>query len=103
MTASIDFEDTTLQLPPFMKVIEEEAFEGNVSIRAAVIPEGTVTIGSRAFKNCTGLWKVVIPSTVKTVAEDAFDTDNGHLTIVTDKGSPAENFARKKGLKYTNE
>lgn len=103
VTASIDFEDTTLQLPPFMKVIEEEAFEGNVSIRAAVIPEGTVTIGSRAFKNCTGLWKVVIPSTVKTVAEDAFDTDNGHLTIVTDKGSPAENFARKKGLKYTNE
>ena len=64
-------ETNTLTLPAGLETIEEEAFYGVVSAEKAVIPEGTVTIGPRAFAE-GGFSEIRIPSTVTDIGEGAF-------------------------------
>ena len=61
----------TLTLPAAIKEVEAEAFM-NVSAQVIIVPNGCVTIGSRAFANCTNLRYVILPSTLETLADDAF-------------------------------
>ena len=61
----------TLTLPAAIKEVEPEAFM-NVSAQVIIVPNGCVTIGSRAFANCTNLRYVILPSTLETLADDAF-------------------------------
>lgn len=61
----------TLTLPAAIKEVEPEAFM-NVSTQVIIVPNGCVTIGSRAFANCTNLRYVILPSTLETLADDAF-------------------------------
>ena len=60
----------TLTLPAAIKEVEPEAFM-NVSAQVIIVPNGCVSIGSRAFANCTNLRYVILPSTLETLA-DAF-------------------------------
>ncbi len=48
------------------------AFDSNSTVEKVVLNEGLEQIDSRAFKATTALKEVVIPSTVKTIADDAF-------------------------------
>ena len=61
-----------LRLPAGLQIIEEEAFEGTAS-QVIIIPEGCTTIGARAFADCPELLYVVLPGSVTTVAENAFE------------------------------
>ena len=61
----------TLTLPAAIKEVEPEAFM-NVSAQVIIVPNGCVSIGSRAFANCTNLRYVILPSTLETLADDAF-------------------------------
>ena len=61
----------TLKLPSALKQIESEAFS-NLTCQAVIIPDGCVSIGSRAFADCKNLIYVRIPASVTSVAEDAF-------------------------------
>lgn len=81
-----------LTLPSSLKEIGEEAFCGNASIEWVVIPEGTVSIGSRAFADCPSLWRVDIPASVSFIAEDAFE-GSSLISLSTVKGSYASEFA----------
>ncbi|MBR4441842.1 MAG: leucine-rich repeat domain-containing protein, partial [Clostridia bacterium] len=72
---------TQLVLPAGLTAIEAEAFCG-IAADSVVIPEGCTTIGSRAFADCADLIEIVIPASVTSIADDAFDgSDN--LTIVS--------------------
>ena len=62
----------TLEFPESLLVIEDEAFAGG-TFEAAIIPDGCISIGSRAFADCPNLVFVHIPKTVKAIAGDAFD------------------------------
>ena len=59
-------------LPSYLTVIGEEAFMG-ISARAVKVPVGCTTIASRAFANCPNLVYIYIPSTVTSIADDAFE------------------------------
>ncbi len=61
-----------LELPANLTAIDREAFAG-AACQCVVVPEGCVSIGPRAFANCPNLIYVRIPTSVKTVAEDAFE------------------------------
>ena len=37
------------------------------------VPEGIASVGNRAFRHCSWLRKAVIPSTITTIATQAFD------------------------------
>ena len=54
-----------------MTEIEAEAFSG-IAAEAVIIPEGCLTIGSKAFADCPNLKYAQIPANTS-YAEDAFD------------------------------
>ena len=68
-----------LRMPASTRMIEDEAFEGG-AFQGVVIPDGCVSIGSKAFANCEQLLYVSIPVTVKEVSDDAFM--NSKLAVI---------------------
>ena len=46
-------------------------------IKEFVVPEGVTTIGSSAFRNCTGLTSITVPSSVTSIGDYAFSGCNG--------------------------
>ena len=60
-----------LKLPAAARTIEEEAFVGG-AFQYVIIPDGCVTIGSKAFADCPNLIYVYIPASVTSIADDAF-------------------------------
>ena len=76
-------------LPNSVKSIEKEAFSGCLSLQNVHIPEGVISIGQEAFR-WTLLEKILIPSTVEFIGNDAFgdapnlsefivENDNNHF------------------------
>ena len=61
-----------LYLPADLTAIEEEAFM-NADCQAILIPDGCVSIGSRAFADCESLVYIRIPASVTDMAEDALE------------------------------
>ena len=67
---------TNFVIPAGTKVIEAEAFYGNTMMTDVTLPEGLLSIQSKAFAN-TGLTNVRLPDSLQTVAEDAFEGCSG--------------------------
>ncbi|MBR4459043.1 MAG: leucine-rich repeat protein [Clostridia bacterium] len=59
-------------LPAELTEIDVEAFSG-MGCRAVILPEGCLSVGSKAFSGCSKLIYVYIPSSVKNIADDAFE------------------------------
>ena len=79
VTASCEItvrEPFTLNLPAGLAVIGEEAFMGDESLEAVIVPEGCQSIEARAFANCPNLIYVRIPASVESIADDAFEGSN---------------------------
>ena len=85
-------------LPAGLLRLEDEALFG-CAFRYVRIPEGTVTIGQRAFADSPYLTHVYIPASVTEIAADAFENVSG-LTILGASGSAAESFADAKGFAF---
>jgi|GEM_PF-5936859 len=89
---------TTLTLPSGLKIIEEEAFCGNLSIRKVIVPEGAAEIRSKAFAG-SSLAALELPGTLTYIAEDAFESC-GVLTIYGVEGSTAQLYAEKNDIDF---
>ena len=89
-----------LSLSSSLKTVEAEAFRGDIRLRCVILPEGTTTIGSGAFADCSGLWMVLVPGSVTSIAPDAFDRNNPHLTLLVLQDSPAHVYAEDHGIKF---
>lgn len=63
------------------------------------IPNRVKWIEAKAFKNCKKLKKLRIPGSVKSISKNAFDGCK-NLTLYVKKGSYAERYAKKNGMKY---
>ena len=60
-------------LPDDLTRIEAQAFLNDKSLTGAlIIPEGVTEIGAQAFKGCTGLTSVTLPSTLQSIGSEAF-------------------------------
>lgn len=82
-----------------VRIIGDRAFEGCIYLERIVDLYPTVTtIGEKAFYGCTGLSSAKIPSTVVKIGDSAFSNCSPWLTIVCDKGSYAETFAKSYGF-----
>ena len=82
-----------ISLPAGVETVEAEAFRGDTSLRYVIVPEGTKTIGDGAFADCSGLWMALLPASVTSIAADAFDKDNPHLTLCVPPDSYAKQYA----------
>lgn len=87
-----------LMLPAALKVISDEAFAAS-SAQVVIIPDGCVSIGSRAFANCTDLFEITIPASVTDIAEDAFEGCSG-VTVIAPEGSAGQAIAESCGFTW---
>ena len=70
----------TLAIPSGTTAIGEEAFFGDSSLSAVSLPDGLLSIGTRAFAQ-SGVTSVNLPDTLTFIADDAFD--NTPVTTLT--------------------
>ena len=89
--------DKVLILPEGLRNIDDEAFMG-ISAEQINIPSGTTSIGSKSFSKCSQLKLVVMPDSVVTIADDAFDSSEP--VFICQPGSSTELFAEKHSFSY---
>ena len=83
--------DRKLVLPKGMKVIEEDAFRGDLSIEEVVLPGTLERIESGAFAGCTNLKLVIGGSPDMEIAANAFATSEAeHISLPNTAGSSSE-------------
>ena len=88
-----------MTLPADLTAIEAEAFAGDASISSVIVPEGTLTIGSRAFAD-SGLSEITLPGSLTEIASDAFDGCTG-LSASVVEGSYAHQWCEKNNVACT--
>ena len=86
---------TSVVLPKGVKRIGEWAFAFG-DFTEFILPEGVTTIASHAITGAN-LQTVVVPASVTQIDKDGFSS-NIELTLVVEKGSYAESYARENGL-----
>jgi len=89
--------DRIFRLPRNLKVVEAESFYGT-SLKEVIVPDGATTINSKAFANCATLTLVDIPSSISSIASDAFRGSN--IAIVCDNACYATEYAKSNGIPY---
>lgn len=78
-------------------------FSTLTNIQTITMPSGYTTIESKAFNGLGQLYRISIPASVTSIADDAFAAcDLSRLTIVAPYGSQAERYAFAHGIHYTN-
>lgn len=87
-----------------LKKIESELLSGCNQVYLVKLPESLREIKDYVFSDCDSLSSVYIPNTVDVIDVNAFMSKTKkqkmNITIVCDKGSYAEKFAKKYKLKY---
>ena len=96
--AEVDCTGAVLNLPEGLKKIEAEAFSGDDSFMAVIVPASVTEIGDNAFSGCSRLWKVVFRNPNTRIAQSAFPKDTGHLNILAPKDSTGIQYAKQYGL-----
>jgi hypothetical protein len=87
-----------VELPVTLRHIENYAFRGCSAMTKLVIPDGTLSIGSRVFEGCR-LEDVFVPASVTDIAEDAF-MGAKRFTLHTPRGSYAADYAKRNRISY---
>ena len=89
---------TASRLPEELVQIDEEAFAG-ASFTHVYLGERVSQIEPQAFAGCKDLKYIYIPSSVTSIAQDAF-SGTPNVIIGCMKGSVAESFALNNGMSY---
>jgi hypothetical protein len=82
-----------------LKQIKSSAFRYCNSLKEIALPKRLEIIEEYAFADCSKLSKVVIPSSVYKIADNAFDKSN-NVVIYTIEGSYALEFAVRNNIQY---
>jgi len=93
-----------ITVPVNMVKIEDGAFEGDTSITGVYIPgQQVVSIGSRAFADCSALTAINLPESITYIADDAFEGCSPDLVVTCAKGSYAKTWCSYHGVSYRYE
>ena len=98
---SVKMSEPDFKLPPSLKEIESEAFEGGAFIYVSV-PSGVTMIGARAFADCPKLQHIEILGPDTWIDPTSF-AGVSELTIHGADGSYAEFYASKYGFNFIAE
>ena len=81
--------DKTYKMLDGVKIIDDSAFDGCISLTSITIPDGVTNIDCWAFSDCTSLTSIVIPDSVMEIGWDAFNGCTS-LTSIAIPGSVTE-------------
>ena len=84
-------ESAVLRIPAETRYIEEEAFCGDISLQVVIIPEGTLTIGPRAFAD-SSLTQITLPGSLTYIADNALESCE-NVRVSAAEGTYAYNWA----------
>ena len=87
----------TLTLPAGLREIGEEAFRGDTSLDTVLLPDGLSAIGPAAFAY-SGVRQIVIPPSVTSIHDTAFEGCGSSLRAVVSYRSYACSWCAAKGL-----
>ncbi len=91
----------TLVFPETLLELSESCFEGDTSFTEAILPDGTRSLGKRAFADST-LMRIYIPASTVNIAEDAFE--GSRLSEICGvSGSKAEEYANEHNILFVAE
>ena len=98
VTVTEDASHRSMRFPSSLVTIEEAAFEGD-SFTLAILGSRVKTIQSRAFAGCTSLVYIYLPSSITSIADDAF-AQSPQLMIGCERDSEAYQYAIRNRIKY---
>ena len=88
-------------MPEGMKDVVEFTFRYCDELEIVVIGGSVEEIGPQAFADCPLLEAVVIPDSVTSISNDAFENASEDLVIYCNEGSYAQTYATENNIKYT--
>lgn len=89
-----------MDIPENIDKVPERMFEGCTSLKKVTLHDRLTAIGTRAFYGCSSLDYIIIPDSVTEIGDDAFDEVDKQFIIQCSFGSYAEQYCRKKRIKY---
>ena len=89
----------SITIPNGFTAVEDIAFRDCENLTSVKIPDSVIKIGWAAFYNCANLKSIIIPRNVRTIRDSAF-AGCKNLTIYGERGSAAENYAKKNNIKF---
>ena len=90
--------DKQLRLPENTVTVDTEAFMGS-GVTTVIVPEGTTKLAGGAFAECDELVFVYLPSTLNSIADNAF-AGSDHVVIIADPISYAVYYATLKDIPW---
>ena len=81
-------EITDLKIPNTVTSIGSDAFKGCTGLTSVTLPNSITSIGNYAFEYCTGLTSVTIPNSVTSIGSDAFYRCTGLTSVTVDSENP---------------
>lgn len=102
---SVNFADDTLIIPSVIdghavKKLGQEILPKNSSVKRIIISSGVESIDWFAFKGCSSLSTITIPSSVTSIGYGVFDGAPKSIIIECTKDSFAMKYAQSYGIKY---
>lgn len=96
----VDFDNNSksVQVENGTGIIGKKAFYDCENVSKILLPGSVKKIDSRAFAWCRNM-TVTIPKSVTSISKDAFENAS-NITIRTVRGSYAEKYAKKHGIRY---
>ncbi len=89
-----------VSLGSFIMFLGYRTFYECDSLTNVTIPDAVTFIGEEAFANCDSLKNVIIPETMEIIEYSAFEGCGSDLTLVSAKGSVAEEYAANNGIAF---
>ena len=90
---------TDIPIPASVRELGSWAFCSCHSLTEIVIPEGVESLPAYVIQDCPALTRVVVPSSAISINEN-FIYECPQAVLVVDKGSTAEEVARKRGYSF---
>lgn len=90
----------TILIPDNIISIPDKMLMGCESLSEVKLPESIDSIGISAFEGCTSLESMVIPDAVKTIGENAFANLHPKFTLLCQRLSAAEQYARAHNVRF---
>ncbi|MDE6312427.1 MAG: leucine-rich repeat protein [Lachnospiraceae bacterium] len=90
---------SSIEIPGSVTSIGSYAFNGCSSLSSIKLPESVTSIEEVAFNGCSSLSSIEIPGSVTSIGYSAFSGCD-KLTILCEKGSEAEDYAKIHNIPY---